>query len=951
VTPAAAALVGREHELAQLERALDALPEGSFLDLSGEAGIGKTRLLDELRGRADAREMLVLEGRGSEFEVDVPFGILVDALDEYLAAMDPAQIDRALGDAAADLGAVFPSLGQRADAGGRFRAHRAVAALLERLPPGRGLLLVLDDVHWADEASVEVLAHVLREPPPRGLVLALAYRARQSRGRLAGALDAAARRGHVERIELGPLAEDDAVALLPAGIDSGRARELFEASGGNPFYIEQLARAGAAAFARAAGQHAQLALPATVVAALSLELDGLPRPARTLLEAGAVVGEPFELDLAVAVAQQDEEAAFEALDLLLARDVLRPTTVPRRLRFRHPILRRVAYEASGLGWRLGAHARAAAALEARGAPAAVLARHVEQAAAPGDERAVALLTEAGDAAELRAPAAAAHWYAAALRLLHERGSGLRVELLAHWAGSSAVTGRMEEGRAAMAEALAALPEGEIEARTRITAFCSATEHFLGRHEQAHARLVAALPWIPRDASPGAAAIAVELAADAFLQGDAELLRAWASRGVELAEAAAEPLLAAAATAQLAFAALHGGDPAESRRLRAEACKRMDALADESVVARVSIAYYVGMMEHLLERDGDAERHLERALGAAHETGKTFILAPAGAALAQAKLRRGRVSGSADAASDAVDAARLTANRQSLAQALAAYSRALLAAGDVRSALAAAKESVGVAGELEPSALSTVSGLALAAALLASGRAADAAAAVRATAGLPLVPGTTGCEAHEMLASAALEVGRRDEAAKWAERASATAARVELPVAVAQAGRARALVALDAGAAAPAADAALAAAASAEGAGAVLEAAHARLIAGTAIAAAGDRAGAVAALRAAQAASEAAGARRLRAACDKELRRLGERVHRRAVQGAGEGVEALSSREREVALLVRDRKTNREIAAELFLSEKTVESHLRSVFGKLGLASRRDVAAALERLPN
>src|SRR5215217_6595552 len=70
--------------------------------------------------------------RGCEFEVDVPFGILVDALDEYLAAMDPAQIDRALGDAAADLGAVFPSLGQRADAGGRFRAHRAVAALLER---------------------------------------------------------------------------------------------------------------------------------------------------------------------------------------------------------------------------------------------------------------------------------------------------------------------------------------------------------------------------------------------------------------------------------------------------------------------------------------------------------------------------------------------------------------------------------------------------------------------------------------------------------------------------------------------------------------------------------------------------------------------------------------------------------------------------------------------------
>ena len=543
--------------------------------------------------------MLVLEGRGAEYESEVPFGILVDALDEYLAGLDAARLERAAAEAAADLGAVFPSLAGRADGSGRFRAHRAVAGLLERLPGGRGLLLILDDVHWADEASVEVLAHVLHRPAPRGLVLALAHRARQGRGRMAAALEAAARRGLVERLDLGPLAESDAVALLPRGTEPARAHRLWTISGGNPFYLEQLARTGEAAPGQGAGPaHEDLVVPAAVIAALSVELDGLPPAARTLLSAGAVVGEPFELDLAIAVAEQADAAALDALDVLLARDLVRPTDVPRRMRFRHPILRRAVYESSPLGWRLAAHARAAAALEARGAPATMLARHVEQAATPGDERAVALLAEAGEAAATRAPAAAGHWFAAALRLLPEGADpARRVALLAPWAFNRAVTGRLEESRDAMVEAIAALPADELEVRTKITSFCAAIEHFLGRHEQAHARLVDAVPWIPERASPGTAAIAVELAGDAFLQGDGDLLRTWAARGVELAAAAGEPLLEAAATAQLAFAALHEARPAEAQRLRAAACAQMDAVGDDWIVDRLEVA--------LLRRDDGA----------------------------------------------------------------------------------------------------------------------------------------------------------------------------------------------------------------------------------------------------------------------------------------------------------------------------------------------------------
>ena len=376
---------------------------------------------------------------------------------------------------------------------------------------------------------------------------------------------------------------------------------------------------------------------------------------------------------------------------------------------------------------------------------------------------------------------------------------------------------------------------------------------------------------------------------------------------------------------------------------------MDALADGRIVDRLEIAYYVGTMEHLLEHDGDAVRHLERVLAAAHETGSTFVLAPAGAMLAQAQLRRGRVAEAADTASDAVDAARLTGNVQSVTQALAAHARALLAAGEVREALAAAQESVRLTAELEPSALSTVPGMALAAALLEAGRPAEAAAAVRATAGLPLVPGTIGCEAHELLVRATLVGGRQDDAESWAARAEARAGRVGLPVTRAQACRARALVALDAGDAGGAAAAALAAAASAEAAGAVLEEAQARLLAGMARAAAGDRADAVAQLTGAREAFEACGAKRLRDACALELRRLGVRVRQRASgPGDGEGLAGLTSREREIAVLVHEGRMNREIAGELFLSEKTVETHLRNIFGKLGVASRKEVAAAVER---
>ena len=171
----------------------------------------------------------------------------------------------------------------------------------------------------------------------------------------------------------------------------------------------------------------------------------------------------------------------------------------------------------------------------------------------------------------------------------------------------------------------------------------------------------------------------------------------------------------------------------------------------------------------------------------------------------------------------------------------------------------------------------------------------------------------------------------------------------LRMATSMADRAAAVIALAAGDAAVAAERALASAAAADDVGVPVEAALSRALAGRALAQAGSREQAVAELERAAAAFHACGARRYRDAADHELRRLGRRVHRRTQPGQGDatGVASLTEREEQVARLVVDRRTNPEIAETLFLSPKTVETHLRNIFRKLDVSSRVEVARAVE----
>jgi ATP/maltotriose-dependent transcriptional regulator MalT len=956
-------LVGRAETCGAFDDALAELDRGrsAALALVGEPGIGKTRLLAELAIRADARGHLVLGGSASELERDLPFWVFVDALDEYVQGLPARRLEALDDDVRSELAHVFPSLAPFEAAGGavfqheRYRTHRVVRELLERLTSTSPLVLVLDDLHWADSGSAELLAALLRRPPAAAVLVALAIRPRQAPGRVTAALERSERVGTLVRIEVGALTRGEAGELLGEAFDPPAVTALFEESGGNPFYLQQLARS--LARERSAGgpdlSPADLDVPPAVAAALAEELALLSDAARLVLQGGAVAGDPFEPELAAAAAAIPEATALEALDELLKLDLIRETEVPRRFRFRHPLIRRAVYQSTPGGWRLGAHERSAETLASRGAPATERAHHVARSARQGDAAALATLREAGEAAALRVPASAAAWFGEALRLLPGTAPDeVRVELLLSRARALAATGQFADGHAALLESIGLVPPEAVALRVRLTTACAGVEHLLGRHEEAHARLVGAVDGLADPGSPEAAALMVELAMDGFFRMDYGRMREWAERALSAARPLGDRPLTAAAVAVLAFGNAASGATKEAEGHRVEAAVLVDDLDDDALALRLDAAANLSGAELYLDRYEQAAAHSERALSVARKTGQSEYVPLPFSILGQVKLLRGQLVEAAELLDNAVEGARLWGNVQALAGNLVQRSLTALAAGDLETALATAEENFDLTRGLDQS-MVCAAGVALAAALVENAdaeRAADV--LIRCSGGddLRLIPGVWRPRSLELLTRCWLALGRPSEAARSAARTEATAAAVGLRMADSMADRAAAAVALDAGDPDSAAERAIASAVAADEVAAPIEAALSRTLAGRALAQAGHRERAATELRRAAAELHACGALRYRAAAERELRILGHRFHRRTRPGQSDqgGVASLTERELQVARLVVDRRTNPEIADALFLSPKTVETHIRNIFRKLQVSSRVDVARAVER---
>jgi len=287
-------LVGREAELATVDRLVAGFVNRRqrCLEISGEPGIGKSALLHRLGEESRRWRYQVLVGAGADLERDVPFALLVDAVDDRVSELDDRHVRRICGPELAEVASVLPALGHLAVEAParlqeeRYRLHRAVRRLLAGLAGDAPLVLILDDVHWADRESIEFLSHLLRHPVPAPLLVAIAVRAGQGPRLLASALAAAERDGGVERLRLGPLSRHAVAQLTGRGLDERTRERLYRDSGGNPFYAAALARAyrpsprsrRAAATTTLDGD-----VPASVVEAIAAELDGLAQAARPVL--------------------------------------------------------------------------------------------------------------------------------------------------------------------------------------------------------------------------------------------------------------------------------------------------------------------------------------------------------------------------------------------------------------------------------------------------------------------------------------------------------------------------------------------------------------------------------------------------------------------------------------------------------------------------------------------
>jgi DNA-binding NarL/FixJ family response regulator len=529
----------------------------------------------------------------------------------------------------------------------------------------------------------------------------------------------------------------------------------------------------------------------------------------------------------------------------------------------------------------------------------------------------------------------------------------RVELLLAQAASLAAIGQFSESHAALIECLALAPAKATAQRVRLITACAGVEHLLGRHQEAHLRLLDALDDLEHECSAEGVALMIELAVDGFYRMEYEAMRGWADRALSAARALGSPPLTAAALALLTYAATLDGAMAEALDTWSEAVVLVDALSDGELALRLDAAVNLAAAELDLERFAEAGAHAERAMAVGEATGQSDIVPILVYCLAWVRRRRGELASSAELLDDAVESARLSGNDHSLAGNLLNQSLTALAAGDIELALTAAAESVDLSARCDTGLVSASASHALASALLEHGAAAEAVEALSGCAGgvdFPLIPSAWRTHFLELLTRCWLELGRIEEAGQAAAAAAMCAESFGLRLAAALADRAVAAVALASRELAIAAEKALASATVADAVGVPIEAALSRMLAGRALAQDGELERATAELTKAAEAFHSSGALRYRDQAEQQLRQFGQHIHRRTRAGKsdGVGVELLTERQLQIARLVVARRTNPQIASELFLSQKTIESHMHNMFNKVGVSSRVDLARAVER---
>ncbi|HET9050502.1 MAG TPA: AAA family ATPase, partial [Candidatus Dormibacteraeota bacterium] len=606
--------------------------DGAAAVLVGDAGLGKTRLCTELRARAARLGCEVLWGSCSEDELSLSYLPIVEALGNRLGASDRAAIREQLGGSVvSDLSQILPQLApdgpriEGADGGhSRIRLFEAVLTLLRVLGGGRPVLLVVDDLHWADTATCELVDYLMRRVRTAPIALVVTSR-KDELGRdhpVLARMRGWQRARLAEWVELRPLGRESVGGMVSAIFDERDVTEEFQRllhdrSEGNPFVLEEMLkeaidrgdihRDGAGGWTRR--EIGEISLPRTVADTILMRVERLGADEVAVLEAASAIGGAFSTELMAAVSDLPAADVQAATAACIREQLLEREPAGAHVRFRHALTRRALYESLLPARCRALHGRVATALGAQpGTPPVEVAHHL--LAAERRDEAVPFCIAAAEEATLRyAVAEAADLYSRCLP--HVDDPELRGSLLSRLGEALQLASEPERG-------LGYLREG-IELLEKAGASLEAARHrlALGRclWEREQPELAAAEFERAREtlepAGPSAelARAYIRLAGVRVFAYEAVEAQALSRRALEIAEAAGATSERIWALTYLGLAHLHRGQVAEGISL-VDRCheEAMSAglrwIADTSLINSLAarmLAWRFGEMTERLER--------------------------------------------------------------------------------------------------------------------------------------------------------------------------------------------------------------------------------------------------------------------------------------------------------------------------------------------------------------
>jgi DNA-binding CsgD family transcriptional regulator len=984
-------LVGRDAELKSLGAALDDADagRGQAWFVVGESGIGKTRLVSEVAELAARRGFTPAIGHAYPVETGVPFAVFSDALVPLLREIEPSVLTLLTRGASADLAQLFPALDDgRRPAASASRGDPAemkarllwnFTQFLSRFAAKRPLLLILENLQWADSASLEMLHFVARQIGSARVLIVSTHNDVEQRANAAlrSTEQSLKSLGAARRVRLGALTTDDIAALIERRFGAADARtaafadRLHRWTAGNPFFIDETLKAlvesgqlheNAGVWA---GWEVQtLRVPSTIREAVLARLADLSPDARRLAEFAAVLGTRSTHAELSAVSGMTRDAVLGAIDELRAADILgeRAESAHVVYDFTHPLLQETLYAELGLARVRRMHATVAEALETLyGARAAAHAgqlafHYVRGDTGDGDgaaSKAVRYLRAAGtDAAAKYANREAAQYLGSAIELLEKDDSASARKSLIEAIGELArVRQRLGDYAGAMAlwqRALdAARDAGDIGRVASVERSIGLAHYWRGELNDALVHYDASIA-AARAANDRPLEARVLIARASCLQavGRTHDSRAETDAALAIATELGDAGLLARAHRAALLLHLWTGPADVARRHGRQAI----AFAEESGQrgAAWSAHWALAMLGGLTGRAEDARRHLAEAHRIADDLGSPLFRAWTSEVEIEYSAGTGDWDHGVAVAEETVDVARALGQRTLLPRVLVWLGLLHLGRGDLVRGKACVDEAWQLAHGDDVSSPRDV--FAIVPAHI--GRAAYALAAGENVKAIHV--GQTGLTIADRSGNVVWAIHRLmpiiAEASLWAadmSRANAIAKRMRQEsqalgqqLGLAWADACDALVELLSGDRDRAVSLLAGAVDALEAIPYVPDAARLRRQLARALAETGDREGAMRELRRAHDVFQHLGAERELDATREQMRELGARPPARV---SSAGVAGLTGREIEIVRLVAARRSNKEIGAALDISSRTVSTHLSNIFAKLGVASRGELA--------